>query len=109
MIPDDLRWAAESVSWLRFPVKASAQRGSSYKRVGLKIFQLRIIVWERLGQLTLQSDLPAGPVRRHAGLAGPLVGSVLQTNHRLSRLQNVVVKVPLVLTGHLQVMKSKMS
>ena len=53
-------------------------------------------------QLTLQSDLPAGPVRSHARLAGPLVGAVLQTNHRLSGLQNVVVKVPLVLTGDLQ-------
>ena len=60
-------------------------------------------------QPTLQSDLPAGAVRSHAGLAGPLVGAVLQTNHRLTGLQDVIVEVPLVLTRHLQFSKIKKS
>ena len=31
--------------------------------------------------LTLEPDLPGGSVGRHAGLAGPLVGAVLQPDH----------------------------
>ena len=62
-----------------------------------------MLAWPGLAQLTLQPDLPAGAVRSHPRLTGPLVGAVLQTNHRLSGLQNVIVKVPLVLTRHLQI------
>ena len=61
-----------------------------------------MLAWPGLAKLTLQPDLPAGAVRSHPRLAGPLVGAVLQTNHRLTGLQNIVVKVPLVLTGDLQ-------
>ena len=47
--------------------------------------------------LTLEPDLPGGPIGRHPGLAGPLVGPVLQPDHGLARLQSVLVEVPLVL------------
>ena len=46
-------------------------------------------------------NLPPGPCGRHAGLTGQSVGAVLLPYHGLARYQNVLVKVPLVLTGNL--------
>jgi len=59
-------------------------------------------LWRRVFELTVGSDLPAGAVGGHAGLAGALVGSVLESDHRLAGLQHLLVELTLVRARHLK-------
>jgi hypothetical protein len=53
-------------------------------------------------ELTIWSDLAACAISGHARLAGALIGTILESNDRLAGLQHTIVKLPLVLTGHLK-------
>ena len=46
--------------------------------------------------------MPSGSVGGHAGLAGALVGAVLEADDGLAGLQDLLVELALVLAGHLQ-------
>ena len=53
----------------------------TFELTGPKYFILIHTNNENIRSLTLEPDLPGGSVGRHAGLAGPLVGAVLQPDH----------------------------
>jgi hypothetical protein len=62
-----------------------------------------------LFQLTVGPDLPSSSVGGHAGLAGTLVGSVLESDDGLAGLQNLLVELALVLARNLKQFGQKFS
>ncbi len=64
-----------------------------------------MLLRRRVLELTVGPDLSTGAVGGHAGLARSLVGTVLESDDGLAGLQDAVVKLPLILAGHLHINK----